>query len=51
MKRDIRVSDSITAILKKWNNDYLNIQTEALAEEPSAEDLSRIEEFKKKGWI
>lgn len=51
MKRDIRVSDSITAIFKKWNNDYLNIQTEALAEEPSAEDLSRIEEFKKKGWI
>lgn len=51
MKRDIRVSDSITAILKKWNNDYLNIQTEALAEEPSAEDLARIEEFKKKGWI
>lgn len=51
MKRDIRVSDSITAILKKWNNDYLNIQTEALAEEPSAEDLSRIEEFKKKSWI
>lgn len=41
MKRDIRVSDSITAILKKWNNDYLNIQAEALAEEPSAEDLSR----------
>lgn len=51
MKRDIRVSDSITAILKKWNNDYLNIQTEALAEEPSADDLSRIEEFKKKSWI
>lgn len=51
MKRDIRVSDSITAILKKWNNDYLNIPTEAPAEEPSAEDLARIEEFKKKGWI
>ena len=23
MKRDIRVSDSITAIFKKWNNEYL----------------------------
>ena len=51
MKRDIRVSDSITVILKKWNNDYLNIPTEEPAEEPSAEDLARIEEFKKKGWI
>lgn len=36
MKRDIRVSDSITAILKKWNNDYLNIPTETPADEPSA---------------
>jgi uncharacterized protein with ParB-like and HNH nuclease domain len=51
MKRDIRVSDAITAILKKWNNDYLNIPTETPAEEPSDEDLARIEEFKKKGWI
>lgn len=51
MKRDIRVSDSIAAILKKWNNDYLNIPTGVQAEEPSAEDLARIEKFKKKGWI
>lgn len=51
MKRDIRVSDSITAILKKWNNEYLSIPSEALTDEPTAEDLARIEEFKKKGWI
>lgn len=51
MKRDIRVSDSITAILKKWNNEYLNVSTETLVGEPTAEDLARIEEFKKKGWI
>lgn len=25
MKRDIRISDSIMAILTEWNNDYLNI--------------------------
>lgn len=51
MKRDIRVSDSITAILKKWNNEYLNIPSETPVDEPTAEDLARIEEFKKKGWI
>jgi len=51
MKRDIRVSDSITEILKKWNNEYLNVPTETPIDEPSAEDLARIEEFKKKGWI
>lgn len=52
MKRDIRISDSIMAILTKWNNDYLNIPTSTNdKEKPSAEDLDRIEEFKKKGWI
>ena len=51
MKRDIRVSDSITAILKKWNNEYLNIPSDTPVDEPTAEDLARIEEFKKKGWI
>lgn len=52
MKRDIRVSDEIIKILNRWNNEYLNIQVEeSEAEEPSEEDLARIEEFKKKGWI
>ena len=52
MKRDIRVSDEIIAILNRWNNEYLNISVEeSKTEEPSAEDLARIEEFKKKGWI
>jgi hypothetical protein len=52
MKRDIRVSDSVMEILKTWNNAYLNIPTEPSVEEiPSEEDLARIEEFKKKGWI
>lgn len=39
------------AILNRWNNDYLNIPTETLVDAPSADDLARIEEFKKKGWI
>lgn len=52
MKRDIRISDEIIKILNRWNNEYFNIPVEASeAEEPSEEDLARIEEFKKKGWI
>ena len=52
MKRDIRVSDEIIAILNRWNNEYSNISVDEIkAEEPSEEDLARIEEFKKKGWI
>lgn len=51
MKRDIRVSDSITAILKKWNNNYLNIPEKDSIPKPSDKDLALIEEFKKKGWI
>lgn len=51
MKRDIRISDSIMALLAKWNNDYLNVPTASTEEKPSEEDLARIEEFKKKGWI
>lgn len=51
MKRDIRVSDEIIKILNRWNNEYLNDTVEKIVEEPTAEDLARIEEFKKKGWI
>jgi hypothetical protein len=51
MKRDIRVSDSITKILKNWNDNYLNLPDKTPVDKPSDEDLARIEEFKKKGWI
>ena len=52
MKRDIRISDEIIAILNRWNNEYLNVPVEmAKVDKPSEEDLARIEEFKKKGWI
>ena len=52
MKRDIRVSDEIIKTLNRWNNEYSNIPVEENeAEAPSEEDLARIEEFKKKGWI
>lgn len=49
MKRDIRVSDEIMSILNRWNNEYLNVPAKtAKADEPSEEDLARIEEFKKR---
>ena len=51
MKRDIRITDSIIKIIKKYNQDYSNILDQKQVDKPSAEDLARIEEFKKKGWI
>lgn len=51
LKRNIRVSDEVVKILNRWNNDYLNMPAVEAEEEPSAEDLARIDEFKKKGWI
>ncbi|SET20651.1 Protein of unknown function [[Clostridium] polysaccharolyticum] len=52
LKRDIRISDSVLDILKGWNNAYLNIPVSVSDEDqPSDEDLARIKEFKKRGWI
>lgn len=52
MKRDIRISDEIIAIFNRWNTEYLNVTVKTVeVDEPSEEDLARIEEFKKKGWI
>ena len=51
-KLSIRVSDEVVKILKRWNDEYLNIPAvDNKTEKPSEEDLARIEEFKKKGWI
>lgn len=51
MKRNIRVSDEVVKILNRWNDDYTFSPVVEAVEEPTAEDLARIEEFKKKGWI
>lgn len=51
MKRDIRISDDIIALLDKWNSDYLTSTIYATKGKPSEEDLARIEEFKRRGWI
>ena len=51
-KRDIRVSDEVIEIMKRWNNEYLDVPaSEGKAEEPSEEELAQIEKFKKNGWI
>ena len=51
MMRDIRISDAIMAVINKWNKAYSDILSDNKEEGPSEEDLARIEEFKKKGWI
>lgn len=52
MRRDIRISDEIIEILNRWNDEYLSTSMEMIEPSmPSEEDLARIEEFKKKGWI
>ena len=51
-ERDIRVSDTIKAVLKKWRDEYNVASASALSDTmPSAEQLAMIEEFKKKGWV
>ncbi len=51
-ERDIRVSDAVMALLKKWDDEYAAAQSEPSSEPaPSAEQLALIEEFKKKGWV
>ncbi len=47
-KRDIRVSDEVIEIMKRWNNEYLDVPaSEGKAEEPSEEELAQIEKFKR----
>ena len=51
-ERDIRVSDALKAVLKRWNDEY--VADPVVVDEtsiPSAEELAMIEEFKKKVWI
>lgn len=45
--RDNIIVTEITALLDKWNNDYLKSDDKS----PTPEQLMMIEEFKKKGWI
>jgi hypothetical protein len=52
VERDIRVADEILDILKQWDDEYKNIPVQQPhTQQPTAEELAKIEEFKKKGWI
>jgi hypothetical protein len=52
VERDIRVADEILDILKQWDNEYKNISVHhPQTQQPTAEELAKIEEFKQKGWI
>lgn len=51
-KRDIHVSDEVIEIMKRWNDEYLEVPaSKGKAEEPSEEELAQIEKFNKNGWI
>lgn len=50
-QRDIQVTDCIIHTLKKWDEEYTAALPKKQSTVPSAEDLAKIEEFKKKGWI
>lgn len=51
-ERDIRVSDALMAVLKRWNDEYVADSGVAVGvSTPSAEQIAMIEEFKKKGWV
>ena len=52
MTRNIRILDSIKSTLSKWNSEYNYISKEfSENKQPSDEDLEKIEEYKKNGWI
>ena len=51
-ERDVRVTDAIMGLFLKWNNEYKINNSDLLENSlPSEEDLARIEEYKKRGWI
>lgn len=51
VERDIRVTDQILKILDSWDKDYSNLPVQENDQQPTAEELAMIEQFKKKGWI
>lgn len=49
--RDTEVSILIQSILSRWISDYDHNGNHNLKEEPSEDDLKKIEEFRSKGWL
>lgn len=50
-ERDIRVSDAIIAILKKWDGEYKKEPITTASDQPTPEQLAFLKEAKEKGWI
>lgn len=50
-ERDIRVSDAIIAILKKWDGEYKKEPITNASDQPTPEQLAFLKEAKEKGWI
>lgn len=50
-ERDIRVSDAIIAILKKWDGEYKKKPITNASDQPTPEQLAFLKEAKEKGWI
>ena len=50
-ERDLRITDIIVKILKRWDDEYIAQSSCDQKEMPTEEQLAQIEEFKKKGWI
>ena len=50
-ERDIRVSDAIIAILKKWDGEYKKEPITTTSDQPTPEQLAFLKEAKEKGWI
>lgn len=49
--RDTEVSILIQSILSRWISDYDHNGNHNLKEEPSEDDLKKIEEYRSKGWL
>ncbi len=50
-ERDIRVSDAIIVILKKWSMDYMAQSSDTNNDQPTPEQLAFLQEAIAKGWI
>lgn len=50
-KRDEIIINEITSLLTEWDRTYTQMQKSCSGPQPSAEDLAKIEEFKRNGWV
>ena len=50
-ERDIRVSDAIITILKRWDAEYKRKPVAETVDEPTLEQLAFLKEAKSKGWV